>query len=58
MLELARIHLKWKLGIVAKNLLNRFESLGQFAFVEGVEPTNNEAERQLRELVIYGKIWF
>ena len=37
-------------------LLNRFESMWQFAHVEGVEPTNNEAERQLRELVIYRKI--
>jgi hypothetical protein len=30
--------------------------LWQFAHFDGVEPTNNEAERQLRELVIYRKI--
>ena len=57
-LELARAYPKRKLGIVTKNLLDRFESLWQFAHVEGVEPTNNEAERQLRELVIYRKICF
>ena len=55
-LELARAYPKRKLGIVAKNLLDRFESLWQFAHVDGVEPTNNEAKRQLRELVIYRKI--
>ena len=55
-LELARAYPKRKLGIVAKNLLERFDSLWQFAHVDGVEPTNNEAERQLRELVIYRKI--
>ena len=40
-LELARAYPKRKLGIVAKNLLDRFESLWQFAHVDGVEPTNN-----------------
>ena len=55
-LELAGAYPKRKLGIVAKNLLERFDSLWQFAHVEGVEPTNNEAKRQLRELVIYRKI--
>ena len=57
-LELARAYPKRKLGIVAKNLLDPFESLWQFAHVEVVEPTNNEAERQLRELVIYRRVWF
>ena len=57
-LELARAYPKRKLGIVAKNLLDPFESLWQFAHVEVFEPTNNEAERQLRELVIYRKVWF
>ena len=56
-LELARAYPKRKLGIVAKKLLDRFESLWQFDQVEGVEPINNEAERQLRELLIYRKIF-
>ncbi|MSR79772.1 MAG: hypothetical protein EXS11_03495, partial [Gemmataceae bacterium] len=56
-LEKALAYPKRKLGIVATNLLEHFESLWQFAYVEGVEPTNNEAERHLRELVIYRKIF-
>lgn len=45
-----------RIGVLAKQLLDDWKSLWLFAEVEGVEPTNNEAERQLRELVIYRKI--
>jgi len=47
---------KRKLATLSNFLLDHWESLWRYAFVEGVEPTNNEAERQLRELVIYRKI--
>jgi len=45
-----------KLATLSRFLLNHWSSLWRYAHVEGVEPTNNEAERQLRELVIYRKI--
>jgi hypothetical protein len=38
-----------------KNLLNNFSALWTFIFVEGVEPTNNHAERCLRPAVIWRK---
>ena len=41
---------------LAKNLLKRFNDLFTFIFHEGVEPTNNIAERALRELVVIRKI--
>ena len=47
---------KRKLATLSRFLLSHWDALWKFAFVEGVEPTNNEAERQLRELVIYRKI--
>jgi transposase len=47
---------KRKLATLSRFLLSHWTSLWRYAHVEGVEPTNNEAERQLRELVIYRKI--
>lgn len=40
----------------AKNLLKRWPALSTFTLVEGVEPTNNHAERGLRGAVIYRKL--
>ena len=40
----------------ARNLLKRWPALWTFALVEGVEPTNNHAERGLRGAVIYRKL--
>ena len=37
---------------------NRFDSLWTFIYVEGIEPTNNEAERGLRHAVIWRKLSF
>ena len=39
-----------------KNLLSRFETLWTFLHEEGVEPTNNRAERGLRPAVIMRKL--
>lgn len=41
---------------LCNDLLNRFETLWTFLFQDGVEPTNNLAERSLRPAVIYRKI--
>ncbi len=43
-------------GVVAKDLLANWDVLWSFAKHDGVEPTNNEAERKLRALVLYRKI--
>jgi transposase len=40
----------------AKNLLNRWPALWTFSHTDGVEPTNNHAERGLRGAVIYRKL--
>jgi len=40
----------------ANNLLKQWPALWTFATVEGVEPTNNHAERGLRGAVIYRKL--
>jgi len=40
----------------AKNLLNRWPGLWTFTHTDGVEPTNNHAERGLRGAVIYRKL--
>ena len=40
----------------AKNLLKRWPALWTFAEIDGVEPTNNHAERGLRGAVIYRKL--
>jgi transposase len=40
----------------ANNLLKRWPALWAFATAEGVEPTNNHAERGLRGAVIYRKL--
>jgi transposase len=42
----------------ARDLLKVWPALWTFAEVEGVEPTNNEAERVLRPVVIWRKISF
>jgi transposase len=41
-----------------KNLLENFNALWTFLEIEGVEPTNNHAERSLRPLVIWRKKYF
>ena len=41
-----------------QNLLKDFDALWTFLFVEGVEPTNNHAERCLRPWVIWRKKYF
>ena len=40
----------------ARNLLKRWPALGTFTLIDGVEPTNNQAERGLRGAVIYRKL--
>jgi hypothetical protein len=45
-----------KSAAVAKDLLKRFPSMWIFLYEEGVEPTNNLAERGLRSVVIQRKI--
>jgi transposase len=40
----------------ANNLLNRWPALWTFTHTDGVEPTNNHAERGLRGAVIYRKL--
>ncbi len=42
--------------LFAKNLLKTWPALWTFTLVEGVEPTNNHAERGLRGAVIYRKL--
>jgi transposase len=41
---------------LAHDLLDRFSTLWTFLFIEGVEPTNNLAERGLRPAVIFRKL--
>jgi len=43
---------------LAKNLFKRFDDLFTFIFYEGVEPTNNIAERGIRPAVQWRKICF
>ena len=42
--------------LFAKNLLKRWPALWTFTHTDGVEPTNNHAERGLRGAVIYRKL--
>jgi transposase len=42
--------------LFASNLLKRWPALWTFALLDGVEPTNNHAERGLRGAVIYRKL--
>jgi transposase len=42
--------------LFAKNLLNRWPALWTYTHTDGVEPTNNHAERGLRGAVIYRKL--
>jgi len=41
---------------LCNDLLSRFETLWTFLFQDGVEPTNNLAERSLRPAIIYRKL--
>jgi transposase len=50
------VHLK--AARFADNLLDEFNSLWRFIYAEGVEPTNNHAERCLRRSVIWRKKYF
>ena len=43
-------------GRFARNLLKRWPALWTFTHTDGVEPTNNHAERGLRGAVIYRKL--
>lgn len=43
-------------GVLANDLLANWDALWPFAKNDRVEPTNNEAERKLRGLVMYRKI--
>lgn len=45
-----------KTASLALNLLDRFSTLWTFLYEEGVEPTNNLAERGLRPAVIFRKL--
>ena len=45
----------WRVAGPSRHLLKHFESLWTFARVEGVEPTNNHAERVLRPGVLWRK---
>jgi transposase len=45
----------WRVEGPARHLLKHFESLWTFTRVEGVEPTNNHAERALRRGVLWRK---
>jgi transposase len=42
--------------LFAKSLLKRWPALWTFTHTDGVEPTNNHAERGLRGAVIYRKL--
>ena len=45
-----------QIGIFARNLLKLWPALWTFTEIDGVEPTNNAAERGLRGAVIYRKL--
>jgi transposase len=45
-----------RLRAFARNLLKRWPDLWTFSHTDGVEPTNNHAERGLRGAVIYRKL--
>ena len=47
-----------KTAATCRELLQRESALWTFAYVEGVEPTNNEGEREARHPVTYRKICF
>lgn len=44
-----------KLAAICENLLNDFDNLWAFTKVDGMEPTNNTAERDMRKIVIWRK---
>jgi len=44
-----------KTRALARDLIRQWPALWTFVYVEGVEPTNNEAERALRPAVLWRK---
>ncbi len=42
----------------SKNLLNNFDAMWTFLYIDDVEPTNNHGERCLRQSVIWRKKYF
>lgn len=47
-----------KTGRTCQKLLDHFDAMWTFAYREGIEPTNNDAERALRHAVILRKLCF
>jgi transposase len=47
-----------RVRVVARNLLKRHDHLFTFVFYDGVEPTNNSAERGIRPAVQWRKVCF
>jgi transposase len=58
LLEAGRDSQHWKAGPLGTELLKQWESLWTFVGIEGVEPTNNAAERAVRPGVLWRKISF
>jgi transposase len=58
LLEEGRASPHWKAGPLGTELLKQWESLWTFVRIEGVEPTNNAAERAVRPGVLWRKISF
>jgi transposase len=58
LLEQGRASQHWKAGPLGTELLKQWESLWTFVRIEGVEPTNNAAERAVRPGVLWRKISF
>jgi transposase len=58
LLEQGRASQHWKAGSLGTELLKQWESLWTFVRVEGVEPTNNAAERAVRPGVLWRKTSF
>jgi transposase len=55
LLRRARDSGHWKAAGLGRDLLRQWESLWSFLWVEGVEPTNNAAERAIRPAVLWRK---
>jgi transposase len=58
LLEEGRASQHWKAGPLGTELLKQWASLWTFVRLEGVEPTNNAAERAVRPGVLWRKISF
>lgn len=58
-LQIACSNIKNKRSVNSlNNILSVFDSMWNFCKIDGVEPTNNHAEQQLRSYVIYRKLSF